>query len=349
MPVNTKKNREIAKHQTIENIIEYFDTQSDLKLITNKYDGNPDTLIEYLIISRNIIMKTKWIGILNGYKPWINGYDFFREKSINNIIKSFEDKNCEIINFTFKNEIVDIGTLMKLSPNVVFKSYTCIYKYEDETYTVSLHRWLYGSLPHIERKGTKFKLSTIKKFFENEQLEYISGYKDMHSIVSYKLTKENTNYDEKYKDVIYKVELGHFVYDNSRPHLSSSNNESTIRNILRKNGIIYDEQKTYNDLMGDEKPLRFDFYLPKYDLLIEVDGGFHFIQTKLNDLEKQQRYDKLKNEYCKLHKIPLIRISESFIKHNIDEVYEIFETEEYLNGGVIDIDCYGKEYENVLT
>ena len=58
MPIDTKKNREIAKHQTIENIIEYFDTQSDLKLITNEYDGNPDTLIEYLIVSRNIIIET---------------------------------------------------------------------------------------------------------------------------------------------------------------------------------------------------------------------------------------------------------------------------------------------------
>lgn len=57
---------------------------------------------------------------------------------------------------------------------------------------------------------------------------------------------------------------------------------------------------------------------------------------------------KLKDEYRLKNKIPLIRISESFIKNNIDEVYKIFGTEEYLKN-VFEIDRYGKEYEDFHT
>ena len=57
--------------------------------------------------------------------------------------------------------------------------------------------------------------------------------------------------------------------------------------------------------------MRFDFYVNnKY--LIEYDGQQHFYDIKYfggeEQFKKQQQYDKIKNEYCKSHNIPLIRI-----------------------------------------
>ena len=62
----------------------------------------------------------------------------------------------------------------------------------------------------------------------------------------------------------------------------------------------------------------FDFYLPDYNICIEYDGIQHYIpkiihngmtQEAANYTHEQTKiHDKIKNEYCKKHTIPLIRI-----------------------------------------
>ena len=72
-----------------------------------------------------------------------------------------------------------------------------------------------------------------------------------------------------------------------------------------------------DDLVGDGgRRLRFDFGVLKQDntldFLIEYDGIYHHKTMRNHDethLAKQQRYDSLKDEYCKFHNIELIRIS----------------------------------------
>ena len=55
--------------------------------------------------------------------------------------------------------------------------------------------------------------------------------------------------------------------------------------------------------------MRYDFYLPEHNLLIEYDGEFHYENTSLgNDLKRQKEYDQIKNYYAKSKGIELIRI-----------------------------------------
>lgn len=58
--------------------------------------------------------------------------------------------------------------------------------------------------------------------------------------------------------------------------------------------------------------MRFDFYLPKENRLIEFDGEQHFSANggwnNENNLELVQRRDKVKNEYALSHNISLVRI-----------------------------------------
>ena len=67
----------------------------------------------------------------------------------------------------------------------------------------------------------------------------------------------------------------------------------------------------FNDCIVKRK-LKFDFYLPKKNLIIEFDGEQHFKPMDYFGGEKlfkmQQKYDIIKNDYAKTNKIQLIRI-----------------------------------------
>lgn len=93
-----------------------------------------------------------------------------------------------------------------------------------------------------------------------------------------------------------------------------SKGEWKVSNILTENNIIFEKQKTYDDLRNKDWGIpRYDFYIPNGNYLIEYDGQQHFKHTNLgwNDEEhfkKVQKRDEMKNEYCRKNNIPLIRI-----------------------------------------
>ena len=95
------------------------------------------------------------------------------------------------------------------------------------------------------------------------------------------------------------------------PICYDSNGEKKIKNILDQMNIHYENQKTFDDCK-DTKKLRFDFYLLKYNLLIEYDGIQHFKQSDFfggtKGFESYKKRDRIKNEYADKNNIPLLRI-----------------------------------------
>ena len=90
-----------------------------------------------------------------------------------------------------------------------------------------------------------------------------------------------------------------------------SKNEEYILNILLKENIKFIREKTFSDLRKGK--YRFDFYLPKYNICLEIDGEQHFkqvskFQKTKSDFLKQQEYDRRKNSYCLANNISLYRI-----------------------------------------
>ena len=95
---------------------------------------------------------------------------------------------------------------------------------------------------------------------------------------------------------------------------NESNGEKAIEEYFLKENINYKKQYFFNDCRN-KNPLRFDFYLPDYNLCIEFDGRQHnqsvdkFGGEKelLNNIFK----DNIKNKYCdgSKNKPSLIRIS----------------------------------------
>lgn len=90
-----------------------------------------------------------------------------------------------------------------------------------------------------------------------------------------------------------------------------SNGELYIMEILVKNGINFEREKTFSDLRGGL--YRFDFYFPEKNICLEYDGEGHFSQIKKfyknkSEFTRAQERDRRKNSYCLANKISLYRV-----------------------------------------
>lgn len=103
-----------------------------------------------------------------------------------------------------------------------------------------------------------------------------------------------------------------------------SRGEFIIEEILKNNNIQYIREFIFKDLK-DINYLRFDFALIKNNeiiRLIEFDGEQHFYNRKNclwnkngTEFATLQKHDKMKNDYCKEHNIPLVRIPYTELKN----------------------------------
>ena len=96
-----------------------------------------------------------------------------------------------------------------------------------------------------------------------------------------------------------------------------SKGEQKIINLLRRGGIKFQREVSFNDLVGKKKVnLRFDFGIyqnGKLIALLEFDGAQHYeyvpyFHKTISGFKRAQERDRLKNKYCLKHNIPLIRI-----------------------------------------
>lgn len=111
--------------------------------------------------------------------------------------------------------------------------------------------------------------------------------------------------------------------------------EEKIGRILDSLNYNYIPQKSFKDCINPttKKKLRFDFYLPDYNLCIEYNGKQHYESISeigwntpeaLKDLQKR---DNIKKEYCAKNNIKLWiipyweqqNINEEYIQKNIEE------------------------------
>ena len=109
--------------------------------------------------------------------------------------------------------------------------------------------------------------------------------------------------------------------------------EYAIYTYLTKNNIIFEKEKTFNNLISPKsRKLRYDFYIQSHNLLIEFDGAQHFKKVKWTALSTQEYVDEhynyivecdhLKNEYADTNKIKLYRIKYTDV-NNIDNILKV--------------------------
>lgn len=97
----------------------------------------------------------------------------------------------------------------------------------------------------------------------------------------------------------------------SHPAFSMSNGECLAVEYLNKHNIKYIDQKRFDDCR-DIYTLPFDFYLPEYNLIIEIMGEQHAYPVEAfggqEKFESQIHHDKIKREYLKKNNIHCLDI-----------------------------------------
>lgn len=118
------------------------------------------------------------------------------------------------------------------------------------------------------------------------------------------------------------------------PMCHSSKGEMKVLNFLKDKKIKFIKQKTFTGCINPKTnyKLRYDFYIPSKNLLIEYDGPQHFKPggylngihkvTKIMFKEIQQK-DKIKTKFANQNKIRLLRIKYT----NFNQIDKILETE----------------------
>jgi hypothetical protein len=139
-----------------------------------------------------------------------------------------------------------------------------------------------------------------------------------------KYTYDNVNYQGSKKKVmitcpIHKEDFpanpDDFLRGRGCKKCSESKGERYVSELLNNFGIEFISDKKFEGCVGLPKggkcyPLKFDFYLPEYNMAIEFDGEQHFtsIHSFNRNIGESELYDKIKNDYCKDNNIKLIRI-----------------------------------------
>jgi very-short-patch-repair endonuclease len=102
-----------------------------------------------------------------------------------------------------------------------------------------------------------------------------------------------------------------------------SHGEVLISNFLDENKIKYNYNKSLKDCISSSK-LRFDFYLTEYNICIEFDGIQHFFPCEMfggeEEFQKLKIRDSIKNEWCSVNGIKLIRFKYNQKKDEIESL-----------------------------
>ena len=114
----------------------------------------------------------------------------------------------------------------------------------------------------------------------------------------------------------YEVSPANFLRGTRCPKCIFSRGEKAINDYLTENNIRFETEKTFDDLIF-KRNLRFDFYLPDYNLIIEYDGRQHYKPSSFGSKNKLKiagnfksckKRDRMKDRYCKENGIELLRI-----------------------------------------
>jgi len=146
--------------------------------------------------------------------------------------------------------------------------------------------------------GTKkYTIEDVKELIHNIDSDYIC------------ISKEYINNKTKLKikhlkcNHIYETNLNNFLNKSNRcPKCQQSKGEMAVMKYLDSKNIKYFHKYRFDDCKGDYRTLEFDGEFHRKE------GRFKSINCK-EKLKTQQRYDKIKNDYCQEKNIKLIRIN----------------------------------------
>lgn len=218
-----------------------------------------------------------------------------------------------------KTETDFIEMLEKYNLNIeLISEYKSMHEHAQFRCKICNHKWE-ASPCHLVTKSSKYRtgcpkcsgnlIPTTEEFIErihkiNPDIEIIDDYIDSTTKMKCKCLLCNG---------IFYMKPSHLTSGHGCRHCTSSLGENKIKQFLDDNSIEYIPQKFFEDLKGIKgRVLTYDFYLPKYNLLIEFQGKQHEKPIKYfggkEQFKIQQEHDNRKRDYSKLHNIDLLEI-----------------------------------------
>lgn len=103
------------------------------------------------------------------------------------------------------------------------------------------------------------------------------------------------------------------LMDQYRAERKTTKSELIFKTKLLQNNIKFEEQKSF---VTDNEMYACDFFLPDYNIVVELDGGYH-------DTEKQKTQDRKKNKFYKRNGYVILRLKNEIAdKISCDELHE---------------------------
>jgi rubrerythrin len=172
--------------------------------------------------------------------------------------------------------------------------------------------------------GDKLHLTTLNFI---ERARKIHGDRYDYSLVDYHNAHTMIKIICKEHGVFMQKSSNHTNEGAGCPICKQSKGEREISKFLNDNNIEYIAEKTFCNCK-DKRCLPFDFYLPKYNVLIEYDGIQHFEAANFYGGECgfliRQKSDKIKTEFAKANDIKLIRIAyNENVEEKLNKIFEL--------------------------
>lgn len=157
-----------------------------------------------------------------------------------------------------------------------------------------------------KRVGLKKRISKdiVFKAFEDNCVRILNKS-------DYVLTEQKVDCECMKCGFLWKTDYHHIRRGQACPKCKSSLGEKRIQKFLDENNILYEIQKRFSECKFN-KPLPFDFYLPKYNMCIEYNGIQHYEDINYfggeEALKERRKRDNIKKSFCKKNGIELISI-----------------------------------------
>ena len=189
-------------------------------------------------------------------------------------------------------------------------------------------------IPSMHLKGEGCLLCSIEKIHNDKKLPFKEFIKRAKYIFGNKYSYFQSTYDSFHKNIkIYCKSCKHIFFKKVYKHLQGygcpycskkiSTGEQKIMKWLEDRNINFYFQKTFKNCR-DKHLLKFDFYLPCYNMCVEYQGRQHYESIILFDKEEtlldRQRRDNIKREFCKNNGIKLLEIK---YNENIEQILQV--------------------------
>lgn len=330
--MNNRKSRTKITPELIQKLKELVEAGKSNKEISEILDIGTTTITTYKKkYNIKYIKKTAEDYKEEIIKMYTSGYstkdiaEYFGYKSqttIKNILNSENIRsNREIEYEELKNKIKNICpnciSVYEASKKVGC-SPTTIRKYLKE-FNISLrlkYELTDEDIKEIQLEPLKYELDTPldmipksdrKEFLESKIKRIILSNRKYTGVLVLKHHNIDTNLLSKYSISTEELntELG-------LKRVNGSSLELYFSEFCELHSISFESQKSFNDCVYKEE-LRFDYYLPEYNTLIEIQGKQHYKPVEkfggVEAFEEGQIRDKIKQEWCKENNVKLIYIS----------------------------------------